>query len=114
MLNKWSNSLPAHLMLPMMIMRENMQKSMTNSDLTLSPIASPSKKNSLTPEAGFSCPDCDRVYKLKSSLRNHRKWECGKRASIRVPTLFLQGQAKDASVTSHGSNAQRYRLFRFK
>lgn len=29
---------------------------------------------------GYTCPapDCGRVYKLKSSLRNHQKWECGK------------------------------------
>lgn len=28
---------------------------------------------------GYTCPapDCGRVYKLKSSLRNHQKWECG-------------------------------------
>nr|CAI5854446.1 unnamed protein product [Callosobruchus analis] len=28
--------------------------------------------------SGFVCGDCGRTYKLKSSLRNHRKWECGK------------------------------------
>lgn len=27
---------------------------------------------------GYSCPECGRFYKLKSSLRNHQKWECGK------------------------------------
>lgn len=27
---------------------------------------------------GYPCPDCGRLYKLKSSLRNHQKWECGK------------------------------------
>lgn len=25
----------------------------------------------------FQCPRCNRGYKLKSSLRNHEKWECG-------------------------------------
>ncbi|KAF7993005.1 hypothetical protein HCN44_005786 [Aphidius gifuensis] len=27
---------------------------------------------------GFNCPTCGRVYKLKSSLRNHQKWECNR------------------------------------
>ncbi|XP_063993912.1 oocyte zinc finger protein XlCOF6-like [Diachasmimorpha longicaudata] len=31
---------------------------------------------------GFNCPACGRIYKLKSSLRNHQKWECGFFASI--------------------------------
>lgn len=28
--------------------------------------------------SGFVCGECGRTYKLKSSLRNHQKWECGK------------------------------------
>lgn len=28
-------------------------------------------------EETYACTDCWRTYKLKSSLRNHRKWECG-------------------------------------
>lgn len=29
-----------------------------------------------TGNGGFNCPNCGRVYKLKSSLRNHEKHEC--------------------------------------
>lgn len=32
----------------------------------------------LSSDNSFKCNDCGRVYKLKSSLRNHQKWECGK------------------------------------
>lgn len=32
---------------------------------------------------GYSCPECGRFYKLKSSLRNHQKWECGKDPQFR-------------------------------
>lgn len=38
---------------------------------------SPGNGSNDTGNGGFSCPGCGRVYKLKSSLRNHEKWECG-------------------------------------
>lgn len=34
---------------------------------------------------GYSCPECGRFYKLKSSLRNHQKWECGKEPQFSCP-----------------------------
>ncbi|KAK9893005.1 hypothetical protein WA026_023216 [Henosepilachna vigintioctopunctata] len=34
--------------------------------------------NTAAMRSGFLCPNCSRSYKLKSSLRNHMKWECGK------------------------------------
>lgn len=42
-----------------------------------------SKVNGL-PTQSYPCPDCGRYYKLKSSLRNHQKWECGKEPQFQV------------------------------
>lgn len=43
---------------------------------------------------GFSCPDCGRMYKLKSSLRNHQKWECGKEPQFRCPYCVYRAKQK--------------------
>lgn len=70
---------PDHLALPMMLMRENMRKSVLRESCSVF-------KKSPKPSDygyGFSCPDCGRVYKLRSSLCNHQKWECGKEAKFK-------------------------------
>ncbi|CAH0547434.1 unnamed protein product [Brassicogethes aeneus] len=83
-----------------MLMRENMKQSMiqsvnhTNSDLTLTPILNMNKKNYQNIETSFACPDCDRVYKLKSSLRNHQKWECGKEPQFKCPYCSYKAKQK--------------------
>lgn len=43
---------------------------------------------------GFACPDCGRMYKLKSSLRNHQKWECGKEPQFRCPYCVYRAKQK--------------------
>uniref|UniRef100_A0A1B0CV32 C2H2-type domain-containing protein n=1 Tax=Lutzomyia longipalpis TaxID=7200 RepID=A0A1B0CV32_LUTLO len=49
-------------------------------------------KGDLNP--GFSCPDCGRLYKLKSSLRNHQKWECGKEPQFQCPFCVYRAKQK--------------------
>lgn len=43
---------------------------------------------------GFTCPDCGRTYKLKSSLRNHQKWECGKEPQFQCPYCVYRAKQK--------------------
>ncbi|XP_055320681.1 longitudinals lacking protein, isoforms A/B/D/L-like [Sitodiplosis mosellana] len=45
---------------------------------------------------GYMCPapDCGRVYKLKSSLRNHQKWECGKDPQFQCPFCVYRAKQK--------------------
>ncbi|XP_034831693.1 longitudinals lacking protein, isoforms A/B/D/L-like [Maniola hyperantus] len=45
-------------------------------------------------EPSFTCPDCGRVYKLKSSLRNHQKWECGKEPQFQCPYCVYRAKQK--------------------
>jgi len=40
----------------------------------------------------FKCDNCPRAYKLKSSLRNHQKWECGKEPQFEC--LYCSYKAK--------------------
>ncbi|KAF2895674.1 hypothetical protein ILUMI_10501 [Ignelater luminosus] len=42
----------------------------------------------------YACPDCGRAYKLKSSLRNHRKWECGKEPQFKCPYCDYKAKQK--------------------
>lgn len=42
----------------------------------------------------FPCPDCGRMYKLKSSLRNHQKWECGKEPQFQCPFCAYRAKQK--------------------
>lgn len=42
----------------------------------------------------FTCPDCGRMYKLKSSLRNHQKWECGKEPQFQCPYCVYRAKQK--------------------
>lgn len=43
---------------------------------------------------GFACPECGRLYKLKSSLRNHLKWECGKDPQFQCPFCVYRAKQK--------------------
>lgn len=43
---------------------------------------------------GFECSDCGRMYKLKSSLRNHQKWECGKEPQFKCPYCVYKAKQK--------------------
>lgn len=40
------------------------------------------------------CGDCGRTYKLKSSLRNHQKWECGKEPQFQCPYCIYKAKQK--------------------
>lgn len=51
---------------------------------------SPSQDN----QNNFPCPDCGRMYKLKSSLRNHQKWECGKEPQFQCPFCVYRAKQK--------------------
>lgn len=77
---------PAHLALPMILMRDNFRKSIDFS------VVKPRQKSN--DGAGFDCPDCGRVYKLKSSLRNHQKWECGKEPQFSCPYCTYRAKQK--------------------
>lgn len=44
--------------------------------------------------AGHPCPECGRIYKLKSSLRNHQKWECGKEPQFQCPFCVYRAKQK--------------------
>jgi Zinc finger, C2H2 type len=50
--------------------------------------------NGGTNNDGFACPDCGRMYKLKSSLRNHQKWECGKEPQFQCPYCVYRAKQK--------------------
>ncbi|XP_023019675.1 longitudinals lacking isoform X4 [Leptinotarsa decemlineata] len=95
----WDNW-PSHLVLPMMLMRENMKNSMLQSlncskSLDLSFSQKPRSKSSLDGSpGGFVCGDCGRTYKLKSSLRNHQKWECGKEPQFKCPYCVYKAKQK--------------------
>lgn len=43
-------------------------------------------------ESLYRCLKCNRSYKLKSSLRNHQKWECGKEPQFEC--LYCSYKAK--------------------
>lgn len=50
--------------------------------------------NSGNLDGGFACPECGRMYKLKSSLRNHLKWECGKDPQFQCPFCVYRAKQK--------------------
>lgn len=45
-------------------------------------------------DSGYSCKNCGRFYKLKSSLRNHQKWECGKDPQFSCPYCVYKAKQK--------------------
>lgn len=82
--DQWS----ARLALPLITqLREGSLPLMLPRDFSVS-----QPSNMLTP--GFSCPDCGRMYKLKSSLRNHQKWECGKEPQFQCPYCVYRAKQK--------------------
>lgn len=44
--------------------------------------------------SGFVCGVCGRTYKLKSSLRNHQKWECGKEPQFKCKLCDYKAKQK--------------------
>lgn len=52
------------------------------------------ESSSLGDGGGFECSVCKRVYKLKSSLRNHQKWECGKDPQFQCPYCVYKAKQK--------------------
>lgn len=55
---------------------------------------SPEKHSPLDNHPAYPCPDCGRSYKLKSSLRNHQKWECGKDPQFQCPFCVYRAKQK--------------------
>lgn len=55
---------------------------------------SPDKNLSGDNQPSYPCPDCGRMYKLKSSLRNHQKWECGKDPQFQCPFCVYRAKQK--------------------
>lgn len=53
-----------------------------------------SKQQGNNDGAGFDCLVCGRIYKLKSSLRNHQKWECGKEPQFKCPYCVYKAKQK--------------------
>ncbi|CAH1964243.1 unnamed protein product [Acanthoscelides obtectus] len=82
--------IPAHLALPMLLMRQNMENSMLS--------ATHIKPEPESPKV--FCPNCGRAYKLKSSLRNHMKWECGKEPQFNCPYCSYKAKQK-MHITRH-------------
>ncbi|XP_015178616.1 PREDICTED: zinc finger protein 768-like [Polistes dominula] len=66
--------------------------------------------NPLHPE-GFNCPSCGRVYKLKSSLRNHQKWECGKEPQFQCPHCVYRAKQK-MHIARHMERMHKEKLYK--
>lgn len=79
---------PAHLTVPMMLLHESMKMKPTV------PYTTKSGALSVQLATGFECPACGRLYKLKSSLRNHQKWECGKEPQFKCPYCVYKAKQK--------------------
>lgn len=94
----------ARLALPLVTqLREGLHPLLFPTDLTINPVSSESSmsmspnKSLLSPEnggQGHTCNDCGRVYKLKSSLRNHQKWECMKEPQFQCPFCVYRAKQK--------------------
>ncbi|KAG5875150.1 hypothetical protein JTB14_025583 [Gonioctena quinquepunctata] len=90
------------IVLRMLLMKENMKRSVLQSRNTpelVKPSTTPKFKNNLSllsteERGGFVCGECGRTYKLKSSLRNHRKWECGKEPQFECPYCSYKAKQK--------------------
>ncbi|XP_066250071.1 longitudinals lacking protein, isoforms A/B/D/L-like [Euwallacea similis] len=96
---------PPNLMIPMMLLRENLQQSVYqnlsptrgNQSPIFHPGSSPNSKGLKIPidiNGNHACPDCGRIYKLRSSLRNHQKWECGKEPQFKCPFCSYKAKQK--------------------
>ncbi|KAF7272310.1 hypothetical protein GWI33_014859 [Rhynchophorus ferrugineus] len=104
-LPKAFNQWPPNLALPMMLMRENLQQSIFQTIGSVQTNPNPFfDLGKLTKTKGLKipvdsngshvCPDCGRIYKLKSSLRNHQKWECGKEPQFKCPFCSYRAKQK--------------------
>ncbi|KAI4484084.1 hypothetical protein M0804_007540 [Polistes exclamans] len=60
---------------------------------------------------GFNCPACGRVYKLKSSLRNHQKWECGKEPQFQCPHCVYRAKQK-MHIARHMERMHKEKIFK--
>lgn len=109
--DQWST----HIAMPLVTqLREGIHPLLFPTDLSVNPICSedrahtkllsPSKSllsqsmisSGSSDSGGYTCsaPDCGRVYKLKSSLRNHQKWECGKDPQFQCPFCVYRAKQK--------------------
>uniref|UniRef100_A0A6P7FVW8 Longitudinals lacking protein-like n=1 Tax=Diabrotica virgifera virgifera TaxID=50390 RepID=A0A6P7FVW8_DIAVI len=77
----------------MLLMKQNMKNSMLSITRVKSEFGSPD-------EPKVFCPACGRGYKLKSSLRNHMKWECGKEPQFKCPYCTYKAKQK-MHITRH-------------
>lgn len=73
---------------------KNEERSPNGSTSNLSGIGSTPNSSLANNGDGFTCPDCGRTYKLKSSLRNHQKWECGKEPQFQCPYCVYRAKQK--------------------
>ncbi|KAG5670100.1 hypothetical protein PVAND_000383 [Polypedilum vanderplanki] len=64
-------------------------------------------------EGGFACPDCGRMYKLKSSLRNHQKWECGKEPQFQCPYCVYRAKQK-MHIGRHMERMHKEKFFKIE
>lgn len=78
--------------------------------LALPATASPRESDSPVSAGGFACPDCGRVYKLKSSLRNHQKWECGKEPQFECPHCVYRAKQK-MHIARHMERMHREKVY---
>lgn len=62
-------------------------------------------------QEGFNCPACGRVYKLKSSLRNHQKWECGKEPQFQCPHCVYRAKQK-MHIARHMERMHKEKLYK--
>ncbi|XP_025828834.1 longitudinals lacking protein, isoforms F/I/K/T-like [Agrilus planipennis] len=90
---------PAHMALPLLLMRESMKSTLTHTstdgvDLSMKSPKLARSTSSDNNSPGFDCQDCGRIYKLKSSLRNHQKWECGKEPQFKCPCCPYRAKQK--------------------
>ncbi|KAL1128846.1 hypothetical protein AAG570_013380 [Ranatra chinensis] len=63
------------------------------------------KNSKQIPSMEFCCDKCGKGYKLKSSLNNHTKWECGKEPVFACTMCFVKfnhkGNLKKHILTKH-------------
>lgn len=77
----------------MLLMRQNLENS-------IFPVKVKSEPLGESNQPRIACPDCGRAYKLKSSLRNHQKWECGKEPQFKCPYCSYRAKQK-MHITRH-------------
>lgn len=70
--------------------------------------SSPTSNNT---SEGFNCAACGRVYKLKSSLRNHQKWECGKEPQFQCPHCVYRAKQK-MHIARHMERMHKEKIYK--